>query len=66
MLALKNLVGRRDKIEFAQTVTRYDRKLKVIFSPTKTSQILLQILGFSIYKFGKSFPEKYVFILILN
>ncbi len=27
---LKQLVGRRDKIEFAQTVTRYDRKFKVI------------------------------------
>ena len=27
---LKNLVGRRDKIQFAQTVQRYDRKFKVI------------------------------------
>ena len=26
---LKNLVGRRDKIQFAQTVQRYDRKYKV-------------------------------------
>ena len=27
--AIRNLVGKRDKIEFAQTVTRYDRKFKV-------------------------------------
>lgn len=27
---LKNLVGRRDKIQFAQTVKKYDRKYKVI------------------------------------
>ena len=27
---VKNLVGKRDKIEFAQTVTRYDRKFKGI------------------------------------
>ena len=26
---LKNLVGRRDKIQFAQTVKKYDRKYKV-------------------------------------
>ena len=26
---IKNLVGKRDKIEFAQTVIRYDRKFKV-------------------------------------
>lgn len=29
---LKNLVGRRDKIQFAQTVTRYDRKFKGVKS----------------------------------
>ena len=27
--ALKTLVGKRDKVEFAQTVTRYDKKFKV-------------------------------------
>ena len=31
---LKNLVGRRDKIQFAQTVQRYDRKFKVIVPRT--------------------------------
>ena len=29
---LKTLVGKRDKIEFAQTVTRYDKKFKVKFA----------------------------------
>ena len=26
--AIRNLIGKRDKIEFAQTVTRFDRKYK--------------------------------------
>ena len=26
--AIRNLIGKRDKIEFAQTITRYDRKFK--------------------------------------
>ena len=35
---LKNLVGRRDKIQFAQTVKKYDRKYKVMINK-------IQILG---------------------
>ena len=26
--AIRNLIGKRDKVEFAQTITRYDRKFK--------------------------------------
>ena len=45
---LKNLVGRRDKIQFAQTVKKYDRKYKVSiyhnFNPLHVVRIFIKYL----------------------
>ncbi|TRY67144.1 hypothetical protein TCAL_02955 [Tigriopus californicus] len=52
--SLKSLVGKREKVEFAQTVNRYDKKLKGI----KTAKRDLILNGRGIFLVGRELEKK--------
>ncbi len=45
--ALRALIGKREKVEFAETVTKYDRRFKVLPSTPESFEFLLNSICFS-------------------